>query len=252
MLIGLGSVKGSPGVTTLASALAARWPDGGPRPVVVELDPAGGDVGSRWQAHDEPGLVGMAVAAQSGPLGDAAGWVQHLSVGMDVIVAPCGDAAAATVADLAARSRDTLRELAGLRPVLADLGRLDPLSPALSFLDIADELLLLARFRLDGLRHLRPRIEALTKRCPVRLVLVGRNDIALGEVSDYLGVPLAAVVPDDHAGADILAGRARRSMGWTRRPLLTAARSIALSYAGTATTTRPALAHTADVVGVNP
>ena len=41
MLIALCSVKGAPGVTTSALALALSWP----RPVVLaELDPAGGDV----------------------------------------------------------------------------------------------------------------------------------------------------------------------------------------------------------------
>ena len=41
-LISLVSLKGSPGVTTTALALAAAWP--APRRLLAELDPAGGDL----------------------------------------------------------------------------------------------------------------------------------------------------------------------------------------------------------------
>jgi MinD-like ATPase involved in chromosome partitioning or flagellar assembly len=48
VLIVLGSAKGSPGVTTVAVAVAvaAPWPQPGAA-LVVELDLAGGDLGSR-------------------------------------------------------------------------------------------------------------------------------------------------------------------------------------------------------------
>ena len=42
-LIALASVKGSPGVTTTCLALAAAWP--ARRRLVIEADPAGGDLG---------------------------------------------------------------------------------------------------------------------------------------------------------------------------------------------------------------
>src|SRR3954466_96920 len=52
MLIALASVKGSPGVTSTALAIAAVWP----RPVVLlEADPTGGDLGYRCRAaHGGP------------------------------------------------------------------------------------------------------------------------------------------------------------------------------------------------------
>jgi hypothetical protein len=230
-LITVGSVKGSPGATTWALAMAARWPQPGPAPVVVELDPAGGDVGSRWHIHDEPGLAGLVLGARHQPLGDGGEYVQRLPVGVDVVVAPPGDAAAASIAEFAARGPAVVRELAATRPVLADLGRLDPHTPVLSYLDKADELQLMARPVADQLRHLRSRVPVLSGACPlVRLVLVGDGPYRPAEIATYLDLPVAAVVPWDPTGAAILAGRKRQAMGWTRRPLLAAARGVALAY----------------------
>jgi hypothetical protein len=231
MLITFGSVKGSPGTTTWALALAARWPQPGPAPVVVELDGAGGDLGSRWHIHDEPGLAGLVMGARHHPLGDGTEFVQRLPVGVDVVVAPPSDAAAATIAEFATRGPAVLRELAATRPVFADLGRLDPHSPLLSYLDKADELLLVARPVSEELRHLRTRVAMLAGRCPlVRLVLVGDGPYRPDEIATYLDLTVAALVPADATGAAILAGRRRQATGWTRRPLLAAARSLALTY----------------------
>jgi len=225
------SVKGSPGTTTLALAMAARWPHPGPAPVLIELDDAGGDLGSRWHIHDEPGLAGLVVAARRGPLGDGAEFVQRLPVNVDVIVAPPGDAATASLAEFTARGRSVLRELAAVRPVFADLGRLDPSSPTVSLLGDADELLLVARPVPEELRHLRTRVPWLRQRYGVvRLVLVGSGPYWPDEIATYLDLPVAAAVPHDPTGAGALAGRKRPAMGWTRRPLLAAARTLAVSY----------------------
>jgi hypothetical protein len=231
MLIGFGSVKGSPGATTWAVAMAARWPHAGPAPVVVELDVAGGDLGSRWHLHDEPGLAGLVTAVRHQPIGTGAEFVQQLPIGVDVVVAAPADAAAATVAEFAARGPAVLRELSATRPVFADLGRLDPLSPTLSYLDAVDEVLMVARPVAEELRHLRARVPVLAARGPlVRLVLVGTGPYRPAEIATYLQVPVAAVAPSDPVGAGILAGRKIAAMGWTRRPLLSAARTFALTY----------------------
>jgi hypothetical protein len=228
MLIVLGSVKGSPGVTGLAVALAARWPESGV-PLVVELDPAGGDLGSRWQLHDEPGLRNMVSTARYGPLTDPADWSQRLPIAVDVVVGPAGQTAAHTVAAFGDAGPAAVRDLAATRPVLADAGRLDPGSPALAFLDKADLLLVLTRPRLEDVRHLKGVLPALTERCTaVQLVVSGEGPYAASEIGGYLQAEIAAVVGHDPAGADIVAGRRRTAMGWTRRQLFTAARTLAL------------------------
>jgi hypothetical protein len=71
----------------------------------------------------------------------------------------------------------------------------------------------------------------LRQRCAaVRLVLAGSGPYRPDEIATYLDVPVAALVPHDPAGAGILAGRKRQAMGWTRRPLLAAARTLAVAY----------------------
>ncbi len=231
MLIVLGSVKGSPGVTSLAVALAARWPAPGV-PLVVELDPSGGDLGSRWQLHDEPGLRNMVSTARYGPLTDPAQWSQRLPIGVDVVVGPAGQAAAHTVAAFGDAGPAAVQDLAATRPVLTDAGRLDPGSAALAFLDKADLLLVLTRPRLEDIRHLKGVLPALSERCPaVQLVVSGVGPYAASEIGRYLRAEAGVVVGHDPAGADIVAGRRRPAMGWTRRRLFTAARSLALTLA---------------------
>ena len=65
MLIAVGSVKGSPGATTFGLALAAQWPDSGPR-ILAELDPSGGDLAARFALSLSPGLVSLAAAVRAG------------------------------------------------------------------------------------------------------------------------------------------------------------------------------------------
>ena len=59
------SVKASPGVTTLCQALALCWPEDR-AVIVVEADPAGGDLAARLDLPAEPGLVSLAAAGRRG------------------------------------------------------------------------------------------------------------------------------------------------------------------------------------------
>ncbi|WP_123606817.1 hypothetical protein [Micromonospora sp. Llam0] len=221
-------------MTTLSVALAARWPVPG-IPLVVELDPAGGDLGSRWHLHDEPGLRNMVATARYGPLTEPAEWSQRLPIGVDVVVAPAGQTAAYTVAAFGDTGPAAVRDLAATRPVLADVGRLDPGSPALAFLDKADLLLMVARPRLEDARHLKNVLPALSERCPsVQLTVSGAGPYDPVEIAGYLETEVAATISHDPAGADVVAGRRRPAMGWTRRRLLTAARTLALTLAANA------------------
>src|SRR5689334_5253447 len=100
VLVAVGSVKGAPGATCLALALAVCWP--WPDVVMVECDPAGGDLGGRFGVADVPGLSGLVVDARRDR--DAVVWAAHLQsvrVGADVVVAPAsGRQAAVSVAQL--------------------------------------------------------------------------------------------------------------------------------------------------------
>ncbi len=59
-VVALASVKGSPGVTTAALAMAARWP-AGRKVLLVEADPFGGDLAPRYGATVTGGLASLFV-----------------------------------------------------------------------------------------------------------------------------------------------------------------------------------------------
>ena len=64
-LIALGSIAGSPGVTRLATGLAASWPEPDGRRVVLEADPDGGRLGAELGIGTEPGLMAVALASRT-------------------------------------------------------------------------------------------------------------------------------------------------------------------------------------------
>jgi hypothetical protein len=177
----------------------------------------------------------MVSTARYGPLTDPAEWSQRLPIGVDVVVGPAGHTAAHTVAAFGDAGPAAVRDLAATRPVLADAGRLDPGSAAMSFLDKADLLLVLTRPRLEDVRHVKGVLPGLVERCAaVQVVVSGEGPYdAAAEIGPYLGVEIAATVRHDSAGADIVAGRRRPAAGWTRRRLFVAARTLALALSET-------------------
>ena len=62
-LIALASIKGSPGVTTAATALAASWPESR-QVLLVEADPFGGDLAPRYAMAPSGGLSSLFAAAR--------------------------------------------------------------------------------------------------------------------------------------------------------------------------------------------
>lgn len=247
MLIAIGSVKGSPGVTTLAVALAARWPVQGPgRPVVVECDPSGGSLAARFGLRTAPGLVSLTAAArQDTEPGLLWAHTQPLPGGLPAVVAPPGAdytrAALATLLD-ARRAVSVLRGAA--RPgavVIADCGRLDPGSPAAAIAREADRLLLVARPRPDELSHLMAAMSMVDLwAMHPHLVLTG-SGYPPAAVARELGVPVLAVIPHDEPGAAALTGLPGRRRGPDRSRLGRAAYALARAVLDT----HPASGHAA-------
>lgn len=230
MLVAVCSVKGSPGVTTLAMALGARWPNG-ERAVVVEADPAGGDLVARFRRTDTPGLVTLAAAARSRPEGDLVG--QHVQVllgGLPVVLAPvAGQQVRSALQVLVAPSGPWLLRAAAQRPgvsVIVDCGRVEAGSPVLPIVREADVTLLVARPRDADLAHVAVRLcEAQRWSRRPCLVLVGEG-YPTGEVSHALGIPVLARIPRDDRGAAVLGGLPGRQ-GPARSVLGRAAAGIA-------------------------
>ncbi|WP_335989889.1 hypothetical protein [Glycomyces sp. MUSA5-2] len=165
-LIAVAELAAAQGATTTALGLAACWPEAEVVPVVVECDPAGGDLAARWDLSVRPGLAeagGAAAAAeQPGPAALDAG-TQAIAVAgrtVEVVCASLGGAEVApALAVLAAPGSKALAAPDGW--VVADAGRLDPHAPTWALLAAADCTVLVARADLEGLAHLRARLDAL-------------------------------------------------------------------------------------------
>lgn len=239
-LIALGSVKGSPGVTTTCLALAAGWPAG--RRLVIEADPAGGDLGPWLGLPPAPGLTGLAAAARHDHSSDVA-WqhAQKLAGGLSVVISPAGtEQASACLAALAGNGSPVFTALKGAADtVIADCGRLDPGSPALAIAAGADVTLVMVRPRVSDLSHLALRTGALL-RAGARLALLLAPDAGrgpaeasypAGEIAATLDIPVQASVPADPRGAADLVTSRGEIHKIRRAPLARAAASLAAALA---------------------
>ncbi|OJF10767.1 hypothetical protein [Couchioplanes caeruleus] len=239
-LIAVTYVKGRPGVTTTALGLAAVAPPTA-RPVVVEADPAGGDLMRRLDLAATPSLVDLAAAARGATHAEdalAAGrqGVVIGDVAVPVVVAPAGGA----------QTRAALPELTGMgravltapdRLVIADCGRLAPGSSAWPLLRLADVVLVMVRARTDELAHLREVLAELVDVGPGRLVvlLAPGGVYPAAEVADVLSTHVAeelardpnavsvlGPLPADRKAAAVLGGELVAGRRWRRLPLMRA------------------------------
>jgi MinD-like ATPase involved in chromosome partitioning or flagellar assembly len=163
-LISLVSLKGSPGVTTTALALAAAWP--APRRLLAELDPAGGDLEIRLGLPaGGGGLAALAAAARRRSRHSLWAFACELAGGLHVLPAPpgAGQAGACLQALTAAGvlQRLAAEAAAGEAVVIADCGRLDPAAVTAQAGVLAGVVLVVARPHLSDLAHLAGRLEAI-------------------------------------------------------------------------------------------
>jgi len=232
-LLALAAAKASPGVTTTAVALAATWP-AERQVLLVEADPGGGDLAAWFGLPVEPGLVSLAAARRSTPP-SVQGHTQPLPGGLRVLVGPPG--AEQATAALGLLPADVLAGL-DATDVLADLGRLDPGSPALPLARAARLLVLVCRPTLAELQHLAHRVAALREVCgALGLLLVGGGPYPPAEVARTLGVEVLGTLPVDRHGAGLLAGASAGMPGLRRTRLVRAARTLADDLAGRLATT---------------
>ncbi|WP_053170650.1 hypothetical protein [Streptomyces sp. SBT349] len=247
--VALCSLKGSPGVTTTSLALATGWPAES-QPVVVEADPAGGDLVARYRLELTPGLVTLAAAGRRA--GEDAGLIwqhtQRLPGGLPVVAGPPGARQAhAALDELTSGPSGPVLHRASSRPgvvVIVDCGRLAPGSPALEVIRTADVMLLVAGAGDDSLAHLAVTVAvaATWSRRP-RLVLVGdghpTDEIVRALGLAALGVPLAARIPHDPDGARAFAGRPAPRSRPARSALGQAAAELAVRTARDVLTAPP-------------
>jgi len=234
-VVGFGSVRGAPGVTTTATLIAGALPD----PVVlVEADLAGSVMAVRYDLGREPGLTTLAASSQP----ESAAWREHAqdAGGVAVLVGPDSPDSARS---LWRRAGPQLgRALAASDAiVIADLGRIGeepPLLDDVSYLvllvrPIAEHLVTLS-YRLSMLRNLATGLQ-------IGVVLIGDGNYGEVDVAGPLGVDVIGVLPNDRQAAETLSGRGnRRSLARSR--LFRAATALA-------TATQDVLAESGQPIG---
>jgi hypothetical protein len=242
--VAFASAKASPGVTTTVAALVSTWPRDRDL-VVAELDPAGGDLGVRFDLATEPGLVTLAAAGRrqldrstlvghtqplpfadrAGADGDAQGAVRRVLVGP-----VAADQAGAALAALRGVLPGVLSSLG--TDVLVDCGRLDPGSAAQDVITEADLVVVVARPVVAEVHHLAARLSGLRPKA-LSLLLIGDRPYSVAEVADAIGAnPLGTLPVDDRAAAALTVGRSDGARILRRSRLLRDARAVAEGLTG--------------------
>lgn len=209
-VIALASIKGSPGITTAATALAASWPSGR-RVLLVEADPFGGDLAPRYGSTITNGLASLFAAARRSLTPDAI-WdhVDHLPGGLPVLFglsnvqgAVANEKAWPAIAEaLGALDADVVIDAGRLLPNFAG-GIRDVLAQS-------DVLLVLCDPTLEGIVHLRAALPGLVAEMRGRALLViptGSGGYSGTEIERTLGVDVGPPMPDDRKAADALANK---------------------------------------------
>lgn len=215
------SVRGAPGTTTTALAVASWLEDS----VLVEADPDGGVLALRYGLGREPGLTTLAAS----PVLDAQGLRAHAQLlpgGTPVIVAPESSTQVTHVWRAAGARFGPLLASSDADHVIVDVGRVGASSPALPFVGAA-VVVLVCRPVAEEVIPAAERALALGRENPhVGIVLVGDRPYGPADIEAQLGVTVLGVVAHDPKGALALAGgRAVRSLG--RSPLMRTSRALA-------------------------
>ncbi|HVV37331.1 MAG TPA: hypothetical protein VHC63_12055 [Acidimicrobiales bacterium] len=194
--------------------------------MLVEADPAGGDLAARLGLAFDPGLVTMAASARhANSEVDVAGHAQPLPCGGTAVLGPTNlDQAEASVATVASRLSGAVGALGN---GVIDCGRWSRNSPSLDVIRSADFTIVVLYPDLTGVAHFQERQEALTAaaRGRIGLVLVGDRPYGAANVARATGVANVTTIAVDRDGVDALHGAASTRAGRKSR-LVRSARSI--------------------------
>ncbi|MFD3687012.1 hypothetical protein ACFWTE_19585 [Nocardiopsis sp. NPDC058631] len=228
MIIAVCSLSGAPGVTTLATALAAVWPTGPLTvPVLVEADASGGDLAVRHRLPGRPGLVSLAASVRASTelslveeKGTHRALLRHsaeIPGGLRAVTAPTtAHEASAVVAALAHR----IQILRGGVSVV-DLGRVMPGTAGAHLLSLADVAVVTVAgddaaqiYRLSRCRDV---LDALAENGTTVGLAVRDSRFSDAEITAQTGLPVWAGLPHDPTGAAFLRGEPLRPRGLRER-----------------------------------
>src|SRR6266540_4428440 len=203
------SAKGSPGATTTALALTAALAATRPEPaVLIEADPAGGDLAALIGLPTDPGLVSLAASSrhestQPEPFSHA----QPLPGGGYVLLGSTDPIQATSIlTTLCRRLLDVLRH--DDTNVVIDGGRFATESPVTRLLRGVDLTLLCLNATVSSVEAIKVRVAEAWHATDERLalVLVGAEHYAPAEIEAATGVTALGTLPRDPKGAAALIG----------------------------------------------
>jgi MinD-like ATPase involved in chromosome partitioning or flagellar assembly len=229
------SIKGAPGVTTLACLVGATWPEER-KVMVAECDPSGGDLAARFELSSREGWPALLAAARrSGTDVDVVPHLQQLPGGLDVLVATRGLDALDASRSMNALLSNSRSSSDNTWDVLIDLGRLAPDDRASAvWLEHSDVVVVCSRSDAASVMHIRERAPILLERYPgrVRLAIVGGGDHSISEIQQFTGIPVLAVVPFDSASAAAATGERQSRRRLRRSQLAATAERMATALVG--------------------
>lgn len=209
-LVAVTGGKGGPGATTLAVGLAVAWVAAGRRVLLVDLDPAGGDVAAHLPVTEVRRGVATLLSAGSDRIEPRSVLAEAVTVTLDgrhrgglwlLVGLPRPDSAGLLRPTVAAAVVEAARKVDGLDVVVVDAGRLLPGSVAAAVLAIPGAVgVLAARADVPGAlaaqRALLAAHEATAAALAVVAVGVRRRSSAdVAELAEALEHPVAGVIP---------------------------------------------------------
>jgi MinD-like ATPase involved in chromosome partitioning or flagellar assembly len=231
-IVAICSAKGAPGVSTLACLLGAVWPSDR-RVLLVEADPSGGDLASRFSLRQRQGLTSLALVHRREPDSKARieDHLQRLPGGLEVLLGPASQDSAHALD----------RELEALVPLLGsydgdvvvDCGRVLSGTRAQSAIIECAELILLMTSRdVPGALHARALSKKLSKELTAFqertfIVATGKKKADPTELAEAVGLPLIGVLPWDEVAASVASGVPSSPRRFARSPLLAEVRELA-------------------------
>jgi MinD-like ATPase involved in chromosome partitioning or flagellar assembly len=196
--------KGGPGATTLAVGLAGAWAAAGRSVLLVDLDPAGGDVAAHLPVADVHRGVAPLLGLATGQMDPAAVQAESTQVasGLRVLVGlPGPDTGGLLRPDAAVALLEAARRVAGVELLVVDPGRLLPGSVAAATLGLAEVRVLAVRPDLPGALAGQRALAATQRTSQMLLVAVAvQRPADAAELAQALGRRLAGVTPADLRG----------------------------------------------------
>jgi MinD-like ATPase involved in chromosome partitioning or flagellar assembly len=207
VILGVTGGKGGPGATVLATNLAVAVALTGKRCLLVDLDPAGGDIGAYLgpeRLDPRRGLLPLLKLEGAAMSSEAVKREsQEVSPGLTVLLGslrPAGDLLVGRTAEIL-RSADNTADV-----VVADIGRSVFTSPVHDGLSEVSSLLLAARPDLQGALAAERAVALIGERARLQVVATRvrhRRTADVAELSEALGRPIIASVPELRAPVNL-------------------------------------------------